>query len=164
MSDFKQVLQDEIRRLARKEIKVALEELENVVIAQRKALNLMQKRVEALEKCAMEFARPEEPKPQVSLEEPAMEAKEIRLNAAGIQRLRNKLDMSQRDFAILLGVSVPTISLWECGKNSPREALKRKVAALRRIGKKELAHLLAETGARTQSMVRGNEPEKENLK
>lgn len=41
------------------------------------------------------------------------------MKAKDVQRIRAKLDLSQAQFADLLGVSVRTVQDWEQGRNSP---------------------------------------------
>jgi hypothetical protein len=48
--------------------------------------------------------------------------------------------------AALLEVSNFSVSHWELGKTSPRDDYKRKLAALRDMGKRELKRLLKEKG------------------
>jgi DNA-binding XRE family transcriptional regulator len=44
-----------------------------------------------------------------------------------IRQLREKMILSQTEFAVLLGVSNVTISRWETGKSFPTIKLKRKL-------------------------------------
>ncbi len=50
--------------------------------------------------------------------------------AEAIKRLRNKMLMTQTEFANMLGVSFGTVNRWESGKFEPTMKLKRKLAAL----------------------------------
>ncbi len=65
--------------------------------------------------------------------ESAREAKEImrgerppsrrfRVEAADVKRIREGLNLSQREFAALLGVSVDTVQNWEQNRRQPRGA------------------------------------------
>lgn len=47
-----------------------------------------------------------------------------------IEKLRDKLILSQTEFAALLGVSYTTISRWESGLHEPTIKTKRKIVAL----------------------------------
>ena len=76
-------------------------------------------------------------------EEQAVEPK-IRLNAAGIARIRTKLKLTQAEFAKLLGVATHTVSIWELGKSAPRAGMKLKICELRKVGKREINARLAE--------------------
>jgi DNA-binding transcriptional regulator YiaG len=44
-----------------------------------------------------------------------------------IRQLREKMILSQTEFAVLLGVSNVTVSRWETGKSFPTIKLKRKL-------------------------------------
>lgn len=139
MPDIKQVLNDEIRRLARKELKAALAPLVKQISEQRKIIADLKKTLARLteEKSAASEKYSEE----VSTQE---EPKKLRLTPAGIVKIRTKLKLSQGKLAALLGVSGHTVSLWEVGKVAPRANAKAAICALRGVGKKELKRRLAE--------------------
>ena len=69
-----------------------------------------------------------------------------RLNAAGIVRIRTKLDISQGKMAALLGVSTHTVSMWEIGRVSPRKNMKKAICMLRTLGRRELKKRLEALG------------------
>ena len=139
--DFKQVFADEVRRLARKEIRAASESLYETIASLKKQIAEQKKQIAELSKsCVLK----EEKKSPVD-ELPIPKAgKSLRLNNAGIVRLRTKLGLTQSEFARLLGVAMHTVSVWEQGRRAPRAAQKAKICALRNIGKRELKKLLAE--------------------
>ena len=137
MPDIKQVLNDEIRRLARKEIKNILLPVLKQLSDQKRVIGDLKKQIAALEKRVPEKA--EKAKPEID----AGDSKKLRLNAAGIVKLRNKLGISQGKLAELVGVSTHTVSLWEIGRVSPRASVKAAICALRTIGKRELKRRLA---------------------
>lgn len=141
--DIKQALFDEIRRLARKEIKVALTPLLGTISALKKQVAEQKKLIAALEKRAA--ADPEIPAAPATASE--ADEKQIRLNAAGILRLRNKLGLTQGEFAKVLGVAMHTVSVWEQGRRTPRHAHKARICALRGIGKRELKKMLGQPEA-----------------
>ena len=137
MPDIKQVLNDEIRRLARKEIKNILLPVLKQLSDQKRVIGDLKKQIAALEKRVPEKA--EKAKTEID----AGDSKKLRLNAAGIVKLRNKLGISQGKLAELVGVSTHTVSLWEIGRVSPRASAKAAICALRTIGKRELKRRLA---------------------
>jgi putative transcriptional regulator len=47
-----------------------------------------------------------------------------------IKKLREKLILSQIEFASLLGISYTTVSRWESGKHEPTIKMKRKIIDL----------------------------------
>jgi len=136
--DIKQALNDEIRRLARKEIKAALAPLAGTVAALKKQVAEQKRQIAVLEKrCAVPAA--ETAAAPVDAED---DEKQVRLNAAGILRLRTKLGLTQGEFAKVLGVAMHTVSVWEQGRRVPRRAHKVRICALRGIGKRELKKML----------------------
>ena len=140
--DIKQVFADEVRRLARKEIRIASEALNETIAALRKQIAEQKKQIAELSKnCVLKEAK-KSPVDEIAM--PA-EGKALRLNAAGIVRLRGKLGLTQSEFARVLGVAMHTVSVWEQGRRAPRAAHKAKICALRKIGKRELKKLLAES-------------------
>ena len=49
-----------------------------------------------------------------------------------IKELRNKMTLSQVEFAQVLGVSFASVNRWEAGKHEPTIKIKRKIKALMR--------------------------------
>ena len=136
MPDLKSLLNDEIRRLARKEVRAAVEPLlENISIL-KKTCAEQRKQLARLEK-ALQSSAPAE---VLAAEE---KPRSIRLNAAGIARIRGKLKLTQAEFARLLGVTMHTVSIWEQNKCAPRAAMKAKICELRHLGKRMLKQRLA---------------------
>ena len=136
--DIKQVLNDEIRRLARKEIKAALAPLAGTVAALKKQVAEQKRQIAVLEKrCAVPAAETATIPADAEDDE-----KQVRLNAAGILRLRTKLGLTQGEFAKVLGVAMHTVSVWEQGRRVPRRSHKVRICALRGIGKRELKKML----------------------
>ena len=138
MPDIRQVLNDEIRRLARKEVKNILLPMIKQLGEQKRLISDLKKQIAVLEK------RVPAKVASVKTEAVDCDAKKLRLNAAGIVKLRNKLGLSQGKLAELIGVSTHTVSMWEIGRVSPRAGAKAAICALRTIGKRELKRRLAE--------------------
>lgn len=141
--DIKQALNEEIRRLARKEIKAVVTPLLGTVSALRKQIAEQKRQITALEK---RCAAPETAVPAAPVEAED-DDKQVRLNAAGILRLRTKLGLTQGEFAKVLGVAMHTVSVWEQGRRVPRRAHKVRICALRGIGKRELKKMLEQPEA-----------------
>ncbi len=138
MSDIKKVLTDEIRRLAKKEIKTAVEPLAAKVATLKKLVSAQAKEIKLL--------KIQKPK-SIKATEPEVAPKSgkcVRLNAAGIKRIRAKLGVSQSVFAKLVGANTLSVCHWEQGKTEPRSEFKSRIAALRHIGKRELEKRLTE--------------------
>ena len=132
MADIKNVLYDEIRRLARKEVKLAVAPLQAKIVELRKTISALSKKV----KCASADTSKDSDE-----NTDGKKSKSFRFKAAAIKKLRAKFDMSQAEFAKLVGVSTLTVSCWELGKTSPRAGAKERLAQLRSMGKREIAKM-----------------------
>ncbi len=139
MPNIQQLMNEEIRRLARKELKAGLDELKTQLATVRKAIVEQNRRIKVLEKLVQVPAKPTRPAPAES--EPG---KTFRITPERIKKLREKLSLSQAQFAALLGVNLHSVNHWENGKTSPRESQKRRIAEVRDMGKRELKKALAE--------------------
>ena len=139
MPDIKAVLNEEIRRLAKKEIKAAVLPLAKTIAEQRHIISELKKRIVEIEKRASAAKPVLDDKSEATAET----GKKLRLNAAGIVRIRTKLKLTQSEFAKILGVSSHTVSIWELGKVSPRQDAKTAICALRTLGKREIKRRLA---------------------
>lgn len=138
MPDIKSILSEEIRRLAKKEVKLAVVPLAKTVVEQRRMISELKKRIAVLEKQVIPAAAT-----QADATTVVEESKKLRLNAAGIVRVRTKLKLTQSEFAKLLNVSTHTVSMWELDKSSPRQDARAAICALRTVGKRELKKRLA---------------------
>jgi transcriptional regulator with XRE-family HTH domain len=65
------------------------------------------------------------------------------LTPARIRHLREKLGLSQRELAVLAGVTIGAIGLWEKGKFRPATNKKAILVGLRKLGKRDVKKLLA---------------------
>ena len=139
MPDIKTVLSEEIRRLAKKEIKLAIVPLQKLAAEQRRTISELKKRIAVLER----QVAPAEKVAAAADVAAGVEEKKLRLNAAGIIRIRTKLKLTQSDFAKLLNVSTHTVSMWELDKSAPRKDARAAICALRKLGKRELKARMA---------------------
>jgi len=60
---------------------------------------------------------------------------------------RKRLGLSAADFALLVGATGQSVYAWEAGKAKPRGEMLKAIAALRHVGKREVAARLAELKA-----------------
>ena len=130
MPDFKQTFQEEVRRLARKELKA----LDEKINEQKKTINALLKRIGELEKKqaapAAVTAAPGKP-----ADAPAQDAKgrKARFSPKSIVKFRKKYAISQKALAKLLDVTPFTVSHWEIGKNRPRPVQIEAFSALTKL-------------------------------
>lgn len=140
MPDFKTVLMDEIRRLARKEAKAILLPMQETIAAQKKTIAELNRRIAALEKIQAPAVA------ELAAEEAEVSArpKLHRFTPARIMKLRKDLKLTQQQMAALLDVNQFSISHWEQGRNKPRQEQQRRLAQLRSMGKRALNKMLQE--------------------
>ena len=149
MPNIQQLMNEEIRRLARKETKAALIPYLKAQAELRKRLADHEKRIKTLEN-AMAKLLPEELSKPVA---PAI-AKPVSLTSIRIKKLRDKLELTQGQFAKLLGVNLHSVNHWENGKTEPQEAQKRKIAVVRDMGRRELRKVLTEKNISIPTFLR----------
>ncbi len=149
MPNIVSVLNAEITRLARKEIRKQTEGLKKVISSQRAEISGLKQRLQEVEKSVRQSNR------TVNRSTPAPTAKSPdvvagdgetshRFTAKGLAANRARLELSAADFGLLLGVSGASIYLWESGKTRPRPAALAAIAALRQVGKRDIQARLAE--------------------
>ena len=144
MPNVQQVLGEEIRRLAKKEARAAIEDLKEQIAAMKKTISEQGKLIKELSKLTNKTAAivlpPEPPKEELAPEE----IKAVRVSAERITKWRKKIGVSQTQYAKLLGVSHLSVNHWEAGSTEPREAQKQRIVELRDMGKRELKALVIE--------------------
>ena len=141
MPDFKQTFQEEVRRLARKELKA----FEAKINEQKKTISALQKRVNELEKkqAVAPSAAPAAEKKQ-AVPVPETPGRKVRFSPKSLVKFRKKYSLSQKALAILLGVTPFTVSHWEIGKNRPRANQIEAFSAMTKLGKRKILALVAE--------------------
>ena len=143
MANIQQLLNEEIRRLARKEVIAVEKELKSQLVELRKSVSELKNRIKTLEKvnASLQAAAPQ------TVEEPAEEnLKAVRVTPERIKQWREKLGLKRAQYAKLLDVSPLSVTHWESGSTVPRETQKRRIAELRDLGKRELKKLCIEKG------------------
>ena len=136
MPNIAAVLKDEIRRLAKKEIKAEIGTTKNAVVQSRKDIAKLKRLVQAQQK-EIAFLKTQEEKrlgQQPAAEEPS---DNVRFSARSVKAQRNRLKLSAEDYGKLVGVSALTIYSWEQGKSRPRKAQLARLVAVRGIGKRK---------------------------
>lgn len=147
MANFQQILNDEIRRLARKETSGTLKELKAQLVELRKVTNELNRRLKALESKEPQTAAAPAAAPEAAPSETA----KVRVTAERIVKWRTNLGLNKSQYAELLGVNLLSVIRWESGKSTPREEQKRRIVAIRDMGKRELAKLMAEKNINVKS-------------
>jgi DNA-binding transcriptional regulator YiaG len=141
MGKMEGAIKFDILRLAKREVRAAFLPLRREVWAMRLKLSGLSKRVAILNRQAKGL-RLEEAKPK--LEASPEEVKTSRLTPERIRNLRKKKGISQRELAMITGVTTGAVLSWEKGKFKPNEDKKATLVALRKLNKRDLKKILAE--------------------
>jgi DNA-binding transcriptional regulator YiaG len=115
MSTLAQTIKDEIRRISRREIGLALSHFRRDHIALKKRLAEQKSRISAIEKENKELSKKLAAVGQGQRIEAGSEpeAEQIAVYARGIRSLRRRLGLSQIDLAKLVGMNRISIAHWE---------------------------------------------------
>jgi DNA-binding transcriptional regulator YiaG len=126
MANVMKMLKEEISRIARSEIHAALKPIKSVNASQRKYIAELRRRIELLEKEKKQLVRTISKTVVSQPESPAIEESRSWITAAGIRAMRKRLHLSQKAFARLAGVSLPTVCNWEAKKTAGKINIRRK--------------------------------------
>jgi DNA-binding transcriptional regulator YiaG len=137
MPNIAAVLKDEIRRLARHEIKAHTSSTKGAVAQYRRDIARLKRQMTGQAK-EIAFLKAQEQKrlgqPQVKAEE---KLEKIRFSARSVKAQRARLKLSAADYGKLVGVSGLTIYSWEAGKSRPRKQQLAALVAVRGLGRRE---------------------------
>ena len=141
MPNIASVLKAEIVRIARKEVRSETDSLRKASTAHRSEIATLKRRAQSLEQ---ELRRLSKALPKRS-PQPAENQSDgkTRFSAKGLVTLRQRLGLSADDLGRLVGTSGQSIYNWETGDVRPRDKHLPAIAALRTMGKKEVAARLA---------------------
>ncbi len=145
MSNLAAVMNDEIRRLARKEIKAETATTKRSVAQHRKDITELKRQVRDLTR-EVAYLRRQEQKwvRTTSAHDPAVA---LRFSPGWVEAHRHRLQLSAADYAQLVGVSALTIYNWEKGKTKPRQQQLAAWAEVRTLGKRDALMRLEMDGA-----------------
>jgi len=148
MSHFAAQLKTEISRIAKKETRTQAAVLKKAQTTHRAEIADLKRRIASLEAVVRRLgktaARPLAPPQEED------EPQGLRFRADGFASLRKKFGVSAAQMALLLGVSNQSVYHWETGKSKPRAAQLQAIAAVRKLGKKEVAQRLAAHSTETR--------------
>lgn len=147
MPDIGKVLKDEIRRLARKELRAATGALVDENRALKRSVSDLKKRVAQLERANSRISKhvsaTQAKETQGAAEEAAPRA---RISSRTIVALREKLGLTQAEFGALVGVSGQSVYQWERkgGRLRLRHATRAAVLEAKQMGRREAHRRLEE--------------------
>jgi DNA-binding transcriptional regulator YiaG len=135
MPNLASALNDQIRRLSRREITSETKTTRRLTAQHRRDIAALKREVAALRK-SVAFLEAQEKRRVTERPTPAA-AEGIRFRADGLKSHRGKLGLSAKDYGRLVGVAGLTVYQWEGGKSRPRKAQLAKLASVRGLGKRE---------------------------
>ena len=138
MPNFSSVIKSEITRLARKEIKGAIEPIRKANAAHRREIAELKRQIASLQRGLTTSVK----KSKSSAVAVSESARDTRFVPKGLKSLRARLGLSAADFGLLVGASGQSVYNWEAGKSVPRQAQQAALTAVRGLGKREAAKRL----------------------
>src|SRR3989304_1530801 len=145
MGKLEGMIKFEIVRLAKREMKKISVPLSRDVWSLKGTVSQLRKAVLALQRITANQQKELE-KGKMVLEAPPEEVKESRFSPRLIRSLRGHLGITQKELAILTGVTVGAIHQWESGQFKPSMKKKAVMVALRKLGRREVRKLLEAKG------------------
>ena len=138
MPNLNSVLKSEISRLARKEIKGAIDPLRKANTGYRREIAELKRQVASLQRDLKASSKA----PRGRVERVEESTGSTRFVPKGLKSLRARLGLSASDFGLLIGASGQSVYNWEAGKTVPRGVQQAALAAVRGLGKREAASRL----------------------
>ena len=142
MPNVATVLKDEIRRLAKKEIKADVGTTKQAVARFRSDIANLKRMLGQQEREIKILKKELQKQGQASAKEEPLE--NVRFSARSVKAQRSRLGLSAADYGKLLGVTGLTVYNWEHGTSRPRKAQLAALVAVRGIGKREAMARLAD--------------------
>ena len=130
-------LKDEIRRLAKREVKADTSSTKRAVAQHRRDIARLKRLVQVQAK-ETSYLKAQEKKrlgqPEVK-EDEGLEG--VRFSVRSVKAQRRRLKLSAADYGKLVGVSGLTVYSWESGKSRPRKQQFSRLVAVRGLGRRE---------------------------
>lgn len=140
MPNIGTVFKDEISRVSRKEVRGETQALKKSIAQYRTQIADLKRRMQVLEQQVKRLGKVTV-KAGVPQEEVEPAAK-IRFSAKSLIAQRRRLGLSAAALARVLGVSALSVYKWESGNTRPRARQIEAIAALRSMGRREIAQRL----------------------
>ena len=148
MGKLEATIRFEIERVAKREMRQFSIPLKREVQLLKKMASHLRKAVLPLQRFAAHQQK-ELSKREIRLEATPEEVRKSRLSPRLIKSLRKHLGITQKELAILTGVTIGAAHQWEIGKFNPKPEKKAAFVALRKLGRDEVKKLLEEKGSGT---------------
>lgn len=150
MPNIQKLMNEEIRRLARKEAKTMTEPLLKTVFELKRQIADLRKQLKSVK---VEPAEKTVEKVLPAISETDRK-RGMRLSAPRIIKIRKTLGLSRKQFAALLDVYFVSIANWETGKTAPRSSMKEKIEVVAKMGKRELKAAMEAKGIVPRQLVK----------
>jgi DNA-binding transcriptional regulator YiaG len=145
MPNLASLLNENIRRLARREIRSQIRKTPRLTAQHRRDIAALKRQVAALAR-TVAFLEKQEQRRVASPPVAPQEITGVRFSARSVKAQRARLGLSAKDFGRLVGVAGLTIYSWESGKTRPRKKQLPGLALVRRMGKREARRRLEMLG------------------
>ena len=154
MGKMEQAVKYEIVRLTRKELRATVVPLARDVRRLKRTVSGLTKTVAVLSRlgAGLEAQRTAERAKMVAAPE---EVEAARISPGLVKKLRKRLGISQGELATLISVSAGAVGFWEQGKARPGDRNKAALVALRKLGRREVADVLATKAAESAREAKG---------
>lgn len=154
MPNVAQVLKEEIRRVAKSEMRQELTKLRKDNAALKRTLADHKRRLATVEKHDRQLVADLESRRSVTVKASDEEVTKARITGRMILSIRKKFGVSQADFAKLIGVTPVSVFLWEKkgGRLQLRSGSAAAIVAVRKLKVKEARERLAELKAATPAV------------
>ena len=127
MPDLGKAFREEISRVAGKDLRAAVNELNEEIRSLQREVSELKSQIAGSQGTNGEPSGP----PAGDAKPASREAVSVRVTPSSIKKHRKRLRLSQAQMGKLLGVSAITILNWEQGKSKPRVANREAIAELR---------------------------------
>jgi len=141
MPNIASILKDEIARVARKEVRGATAGLKKSAVAHRAEIAALKRRAQVLEQELRRLTKASAKLAPVVAEDDSSPPR--RFSAKGLASQRKRLGLSAAECGLLVGASGQSVYNWESDKARPQAKHLSALAALKTLGKKEVAARLA---------------------
>ncbi len=160
MPNIAVVLKEEIRRLAKREIKANTSSTKGAVAQFRRDIAKLKRMVRAQQKEIAFLKAQEQKRLGQSQPKSGEELEGVRFSARSVKAQRARPRLSAKDYGKLVGVSGLTIYQWEHGKARPRQKQLAGPVAVRDLGRRDAQTKLELLAADTKKLkqVRRKKP------
>ena len=147
MANITSVLNDQIRRMARREINAQSRRARRLSAQHRRDIAALKRQIKSVTTTLAFLERQERRRGGAAPAVPT-QLQGIRFRADGLRTHRRKLGLSAKDYGNLVGASGLSVYNWEAGKSRPRKSQVAKLVAIRGLGKREAMKRLELLGNR----------------